>query len=217
MTRIIQRALAVAQASLSGRSVPVVLSVALLYFTSVALAWAYVSCDGSHIHADWGAGKWFGCSGVAWRSGTDANRIYMKSSWSAADAKYARDVLQNSRGMCIEMQCHYNGNRMGTITWASNSASACLDYDGGDYNIDIHVPAFGSVAYNSGYVQNWVRCGRSDIIGTSYVYQHHISASGRYCLDATWCALGATRSNTDGRLTDRPREWYSSWSNGARH
>lgn len=190
----------------------------LLLFSSSGIVYAYVSCDGVHTHnSEYGKGKWFGCSGRAWRDSSDANKIWMRSDWSYSCAAYARNVLQYSNGDCIEMQTHYNGNYITNITWWSNSGSATLDYDSGDYNIDIHLPMFGSVAYNSGYIVNWVKCNRSDVIGTSYVIQDHISSSGKFCLDITWCALGATRSNDDGTLTDRPREWYSSWVNGDRH
>jgi hypothetical protein len=192
----------------------------IVYLGFVAAAFAAVSCDGTHIHAadpSYAKGKWFGCSGSEWRDASDSNKICMKSSWSTTDGKFARDTIQNAYGDCIEMQVHCNGNSMGTITWGSNSSSASLDYDSGDYNIDIHLPMFGSVAYNSGYVQNWIKCARSDVIGTSYVIQDHISSSGKYCLDIYQCELGAIRSNKDGSYLERPREWYSSWSNGDRH
>lgn len=186
----------------------------LAYANLVLAAEFATSCDYYHVHRDVDYGRWVPCEGSAWRSSSDPYRIYMKGIWTKEDADLAR-YWQN-QGRCLEMRFHYNGNSISGIAWGSNSATAVLDYDAGEYNVDIHLRYWGSAAYNSGYIQNWVKCNRKDIIGTSYVRQIHFDDSGNHCYGQVMCCIGAYK-DTSGKYYDCYGEWYSRWKNGDRH
>lgn len=199
------------------RALSLLMALALI-IGGAAIAYAYVNCDSSHsAHSSVNQGKWYGCSGSAWHNSQDYAKIQMRSDWSSTDSLYARDTIQNANGRCLEMQVHYGTYVLGGITWSSNSSSANLDYDLYEYNVDIHLPMWGSVAYNSGYIINWIKCtGSSEPIGTSYVVQTHLDSQGEYCYNQTMCCLGNYVS-PDGEWHSGSRYWYSSWTNGDRH